>query len=96
MMISEGGGAELVKEDEAWAAIQRGEQIAIHDPGSPQTMIDIAFAKVPQKQNPSWYPVVLAYRQAGMFVNYLHEQDRPAFDRMMNTLFPTAAPLRTR
>ncbi len=35
---------------------------------------------------PPWYPVVLAYRQAGMFVNYLRESDRPAFDRMMNAI----------
>ena len=35
VMISEGGGAELVKEDEAWAAIQRGEQIAIDDAQQP-------------------------------------------------------------
>jgi hypothetical protein len=26
---------------------------------------------------------VLAYRQAGMFVNYLRQSDGPAFDRMM-------------
>jgi hypothetical protein len=86
VMISQGGGAELVKEDEAWAAIQRGEQIAIDDASSPQTTIDIRFAKAPEKQSPPWYPIVLAYREAGMFVNYLHEQDRPAFDRMMSAI----------
>ncbi len=83
VMISQGGGAELVKEDEAWGAIQRGEQIAIDDASSPQTTIDIGFERAPEKQSPSWYPIVLAYRQAGMFVNYLHESDKPAFDRMM-------------
>lgn len=86
VMISKGGGAELVKEDEAWAAIQRGEQIAIDDPSAAQNTIDIRFAKPPEKQSPSWYPIVLAYREAGMFVNYLHESDRPAFDRMMGTI----------
>jgi hypothetical protein len=86
VMISEGGGAELVKEDEAWAAIQRGEQIAIDDPSSPQTTIDIRFDKAPEKQSPSWYPIVLAYREAGMFVRYLRQSDGPAFDRMMSTL----------
>jgi hypothetical protein len=86
VMISEGGGAELVKEDEAWAAIQRGEQIAIDDPGSPQTTIDIRFAKAPEKQDPSWYPIVLAYRQAGMFVKYLRQSNGSAFDRMLSAI----------
>jgi hypothetical protein len=86
VMISQGGGAELVKEDEAWAAIQRGEQIAIDDARSPQTTIDIAFAKAPEKQDPSWYPIVLAYREAGMFVKYLRQSDGPAFDRMMKAV----------
>jgi hypothetical protein len=86
VMISEGGGAELVKEDEAWAAIQRGEQIAIDDASSPQTTIDIRFDKAPEKQSPSWYPIVLAYREAGMFVKYLRQSDRPAFDRMLGAI----------
>jgi hypothetical protein len=75
-----------VKEDEAWAAIQRGEQIAIDDPNASQNTIDIRFAKAPEKQSPSWYPIVLAYREAGMFVNYLHESDKPAFDRMLGAI----------
>jgi hypothetical protein len=86
VMISGGGGAELVKEDEAWAAIQRGEQIAIDDPSPSQNTIDIRFEKAPEKQSPSWYPIVLAYRQAGMFVGYLHESDKPAFDRMLGSI----------
>ena len=86
VMISEGGGAELVKEDEAWAAIQRGEQIAIDDPSSQQTTIDIHFAHAPEKQDPSWYPIVLAYREAGMFVKYLRQSDGPAFDRMLGAI----------
>jgi hypothetical protein len=28
----------------------------------------------------------MAYRQAGMFVNYLRESDAPAFERMMNAI----------
>jgi hypothetical protein len=82
VMVSGGGGAELVSEEEARAAIQGGEQIAIDDAGSLQNLVDIQFERTPAK-TPSWYPVVLAYRQAGMFVNYLRESDRPAFDRMM-------------
>jgi hypothetical protein len=86
VMISGGGGAELVSEREARAAISRGEQIAIDDTSSPQTTIEIGFAKAPEKQNPSWYPIVLAYRQASMFVNYLRETDKPAFDRMLSAI----------
>lgn len=86
VMVSEGGGAELVSAKEARAAIQRGEQIAINDAGSLQNLVEIRFDRAPAKATPSWYPVVLAYRQAGMFVGYLRESDTPAFDRMMNAI----------
>jgi hypothetical protein len=84
VMVSGGGGAELVSEEEARAAIQSGEQIAIDDAGSLQNPVSIRFERTPAKTAPSWYPVVLAYRQAGMFVEYLRKSDGPAFDRMMN------------
>jgi hypothetical protein len=29
---------------------------------------------------------VLAYREAGMFVKYLRQSDRPAFDRMLGAI----------
>ena len=48
-------------------------------------LFGIRFERTPAKTT-SWYPVVLAYRQAGMFVKYLRESDRPAFARMMNTI----------
>jgi hypothetical protein len=86
VMVSGGGGAELVTEEEARAAIQRGEQIAIDDAGGLQNLAGIRFDGTPAKTTPSWYPVVLAYRQAGMFVNYLRESNRPAFDRMMSAI----------
>ena len=85
VMISEGGGAELVSEDEARAAIQRGERLVINDAVSVPTSIDVRLEKAPAN-TPPWYPVVLAYREAGMFLNYLRESDRPAFDRMMNAI----------
>ena len=86
VMVSGGGGAELVSEEEARAAIRRGEQIAIDDAGSLKSLGDIRFDGAPAKTVPSWYPIVLAYREAGMFVNYLRESDGPAFDRMMNAI----------
>jgi hypothetical protein len=87
VMVSGGGGAELVSEEEARAAIRRGEQIVIDEAGSLEHAgagfrVDRAPA-----DKPPCYPVALAYRQAGMFVTYLRESDRPAFDRMMNAIF---------
>jgi hypothetical protein len=88
VMVSD--GAELVSEAEARAAIQREEQIAIDDAGSLQNVVSIRFVSIRFERAPaktaSWYPVVLAYRQAGMFVNYLRESDGPAFNRMMNAI----------
>ena len=54
----------------------------------PSTMVgatnltDLRVEEEPPNR-PPWYPVVLAYREAGMFVNYLRESDRAAFDLMM-------------
>ena len=90
-MVSEGGGAELVSEEEARAAIERGEQIAMDTAGSLQNLVGIRFERLPTKTEPPWYPVVLAYRQAGMFVNYLRESDGPAFDRMMSAILDCRA-----
>jgi hypothetical protein len=85
--VSGGGGAEAVSEEDARAAMQRGEQIAIYDAGGLQDLLaDIRFDRAPATTTPSWYPVVLAYREAGMFVNYLRESDGPAFDRMMSAI----------
>jgi hypothetical protein len=78
-------GAELVSEDEARAAIQRGEKIVIDDAGGLSTLTDVPLEKE-STNRPSWYPVVLAYREAGVLVNSLCESDRPGFDRMMNAV----------
>jgi hypothetical protein len=85
VMVSGGGGGELVSEDEARAAMQRGETIVINDAGGLSKWVDVPLEKEPENR-PPWYPIVLAYREAGMFVNYLRESDRPAFDRMMNAI----------
>jgi hypothetical protein len=85
VMVSGGGGAELVSEEEAWAAIQRGGQIVIDDAGSVTNLVDVGLERAPADKR-AWYPVVLAYREAGMFVTYLRQLDGPAFDRMMNAI----------
>jgi hypothetical protein len=85
VMVSGGGGAELVSEEEALAAIQRGAKIVIDDAGSVGSLGDVRLEGAPANK-PAWYPVVLAYREAGMFVTYLRESDGPAFDRTMKAL----------
>ena len=85
VMVSGGGGAEFVSEAEARAAMQRGETIVINDDGGLLKWVDVPLEKAPENK-PAWYPVVLAYREAGMFVAYLREQDRAGFDRMMNAI----------
>jgi hypothetical protein len=85
VMLSGGGGAELVSEAEARVAIQSGEKIVIDDAGSLTKLTDVRLEKEPENR-PLWYPTVLAYREAGMFVSYLRESDGPAFDRMMNAI----------
>lgn len=85
VMVSGGGGAELVSEEEARAAIQRGEQIVVDEARSLKNLVGVRLERAPANK-PDWYPVVLAYREAGMFVTYLRELDGPAFDRMMNAI----------
>ena len=84
-MVSGGGAAELVSEEEARAAITRGERLLIDDAARPQDFYEVRLERAPVKKA-SWYPVVLAYRQAGTFVNYLRDSDEPAFGRMMNAI----------
>ena len=84
-MVSGGGGAEVVDEREARAAIERGETIAIEDTGSFKNLSEIAFERAPARATAS-HRTVMAYRQAGMFVNFLHETDTPGFAHMMNAI----------
>ena len=85
VMVSGGGGAEFVSEAEARAAIDRGETIAIEDTGSFWNLSEIRYERAPARATPS-HRTVLAYRQAGMFVSYLHDSDAPGFSRMMNAI----------
>lgn len=85
VMVSGGGGAELVSEQEARAAIARGESIAIEDTGSFWNLSEIRFDRAPSEASRS-HQIVMAYRQAGMFVAYLHDFDTPGFARMMDAI----------
>jgi hypothetical protein len=85
-MASAGGGAEFVTEEEARAAIERGEHIAIDDTQSLSSLLlGVRFERPPRGATPS-HQIVMAYRQAGMFVSYLHDSDAPGFARMMNAI----------
>jgi hypothetical protein len=86
VMVSGGGGAEFVSEEEARGAIERGETITIDDTQSLSTLLlGIRFERAPAPATPS-HRTVMAYRQAGMFVTYLHDSDTPGFARMMNAI----------
>jgi hypothetical protein len=82
VMVSGGGGAEFVSEQEARAAIERGEHIAIDDTGSFWNLSEMRFERAPPG-TPLSHQIVMAYRQAGMFVSYLHDSDGPGFARLM-------------
>jgi hypothetical protein len=85
VMISGGGGAELVDELEARLAIERGEHIVIDDAGSFANLSEIRFERASARATAS-DRTVMAYRQAGMFVSWLHDSDTPGFARMMNAI----------
>ena len=63
----------------------RGERLVIDDAARLQDFYEVRLERAPVKKA-TWYPVVLAYREAGMFVTYLREADGPAFERMMNAI----------
>jgi hypothetical protein len=85
VMVSEGGGAEFVSEQEARAAIRRGERIAIDEAGSLRNLVEVRFEGPRPSGSPS-HVTLLAYRQAGMFVTFLHDSGPVGFARMMDAI----------
>jgi hypothetical protein len=82
--VSGGGGAEGVSEAQARDAIARGDRIALQDTGS---LFDLAAVKFAQPDMADTSPrILLAYRQAGLFVAFLHDSDGAAFARMMDAI----------
>jgi hypothetical protein len=81
VMVSGGGGAEFVSEVAARDAIRRGDRIAIESEGSWRNLTGIKFENTSETPNGS--RVMMAYRQAGLFVTFLHDKDTAAFARMM-------------
>jgi len=85
VMVSGGGGAEGVSEPQARDAIRRGDQIAIESAGSLLNLTGVKFERPPEKPDTS-FRMLMAYRQAGMFVTFLHDANPEGFARMMNAI----------
>jgi hypothetical protein len=81
VMVSGGGGAEFVSEIKARDAIRRGDRIAIEREGSQQNLTDVTFEH--PSEAPDGLRAMMAYRQAGLFVAFLHDRDAASFARMM-------------
>jgi hypothetical protein len=85
VMVSGGGGAEGVSELQAYAAIGRGDHIAIESSNSLFNLGAVKFAQPPEIPDTS-FRILLAYRQAGMFVTFLHDANPVGFARMMDAI----------
>jgi hypothetical protein len=85
VMVSEGGGAEGVSELQARDAIRRGDHIAIESAGSLLNLTVVKFEQPPEIPDTS-FRMLMAYRQAGLFVTFLHDTNPAGFARMMNAV----------
>ncbi|MGD9656030.1 MAG: hypothetical protein AB7U61_00065 [Methylocystis sp.] len=88
VMASNGGGAEGVSEEEAAQAIRAGYRVVLDG----RRWIDfamLAFEREPPR-DPTKSTLTqrqrLAYRQAGMFVGWLHTRDETAFLQLLRAL----------
>lgn len=85
VMISGGGGAEGVSELQARDAIRRGDHIVIESSSSLLNLGAVKFVQRPEIPDTS-FRIQLAYRQAGMFVTFLHDTNPVGFARMMDAI----------
>src|SRR5262249_59797076 len=83
--VSGGGGGEGVSELQARDAIRRGDQIAIEISSSLLNLAAVKFVQSPEIPDTS-FRIQMAYRQAGLFVTFLHETNPVGFARMMNAI----------
>jgi hypothetical protein len=82
VMVSGGGGAEGVSDLQALDAIRRGDHIAIENSSSLLNLAAVKFARHPEIPDTS-FRILMAYRQAGLFVTFLHDTNPDGFARMM-------------
>jgi hypothetical protein len=85
VMVSAGGGAEGVSESQARDAIRRGDHIAIEGAGSLFNPVAVKFEQPPEIPDTS-FRIQMAYRQAGLFVAFLHDVNPDGFARMMDAV----------
>jgi hypothetical protein len=85
VMVSGGGGAEGVSESQARDAVRRGDHIAIERSSSLFNLGAVKFARPPEIPDTS-FRIQMAYRQAGLFVTFLHESNPVGFAHMMNAI----------
>lgn len=85
VMVSNGGAAEGVSELQARDAIRRGDHIVIKSQGSLLDLNGVKFEQSPEIPKTS-FRIQMAYRQAGLFVAFLHDSDPAGFARMMNAI----------
>jgi hypothetical protein len=85
VMVSDGGGAEGVSELQARDAIRRGDRIDIEPSGS---LLNLSAVRFENLEIPgSSFRTQLAYRQAGLFVAFLHDSNPAGFEGMMDAIF---------
>jgi len=83
VMVSGGGGAEGVSERQAREAIRRGDRIAIESTGSLLVLAGVKFEQPPHMPGTP-FRIQMAYRQAGLFVAFLHDTNPTSFAQMMD------------
>jgi hypothetical protein len=81
VMVSGGGGAEFVSEVKARDAIRRGDRIAIESEGSSQNLTSIKFEHPSEASD--GLRAMMGYRQAALFVTFLHDRNPAGFARTM-------------
>ena len=74
-----------VSELQARDAIRRGDHIAIESSSSLLNLAAVKFVQSPEIPDTS-YRIQMAYRQAGLFVTFLHDANPVGFARMMNAI----------
>lgn len=87
VVVSGGGGAERVSETEARDAIRRGERIATGSEESLLNLTAIGYENPPPETPDPGARILMAYRQAGLFVAFLRDKDPAGFARMMSAVF---------
>ena len=97
VMVSGGGGAEMVSVAHAREAILRGDHYEVRHEGSLFDFVAIKMAHQPVIPDTA-FRIELAYRQAAMFTAFLRDTDPPAFARLMRAILdgqPFVAAVRT-